>query len=251
MIELSAVSKIYKTGDHEVWALRDVNFGVGAGELVAVMGSSGSGKSTLLNILGTLDRPSQGEYRLGGEPVSRLSDRELAHFRNRKIGFVFQSFNLLPRYSALQNVELPLIYAGVPRSERRRRAHAALERVGLSERMTHLPAQLSGGQQQRVSIARALVVEPLVLLADEPTGALDSETTRQIMELLSDLHRGGMTVVVVTHEPEVAAYSRRVVRFLDGQIKSDGDEPALRNQTDTKVTDKTTDKAKAKAKAKE
>ncbi len=221
MIELNRVTKIYRTGELEVPALRDVTLAVDGGQMVAVMGASGSGKSTLLNILGTLDRPTAGEYLLDGERVARMSDRELALFRNRKIGFVFQSFNLLPRYTALANVELPLIYAGISRRDRRQRAQAALERVGLADRVTHVPSQLSGGQQQRVSIARALVVEPVVLLADEPTGALDSETTVQIMELLADLNRSGMTIVVVTHEPGVAAYAGRVVRFRDGQIMSD------------------------------
>ena len=227
MIERRNVCKVYKTGEHEVHALRDVSIVVGEGEMVAVMGSSGSGKSTLLNILGTLDRPTAGYYILDSQPVSRLSDRELANQCNRKIGFVFLSFNLLPRYTALANVELPLVYAGVSRKQRRRRAQAALERVSLGDRMHHMPTQLSGGQQQRVSIARALVIEPVVLLADEPTGALDSETTVQIMELLADLHRSGMTTIVVTHEPGVAAYAGRVVRFRDGQIMSDDkQEPA-------------------------
>jgi putative ABC transport system ATP-binding protein len=228
MIELANVSKTYRTGEHEIHALRDVTLTVTGGEMIAIMGASGSGKSTLLNILGTLDRPSAGEYRLHGQAVSKLSDRDLALFRNRKIGFVFQSFNLLPRYSALANVELPLVYAGCPRAERRKRARAALERVGLAERMTHVPAQLSGGQQQRVSIARALVASPVVLLADEPTGALDTDTTSQIMELLGDLHRTGMTVVLVTHEPGVAAYAGRVVRFRDGRILSDERQDPLR-----------------------
>ena len=208
-------------GEIEVKALREVSFAAHQGEMIAIMGASGSGKSTLLNILGTLDRPSDGRYFLDEEPVEQLGEYELARLRNRKIGFVFQSFNLLGRDDALANVELPMIYAGVRPSVRRRRALAALERVGLGERVDHLPNQLSGGQQQRVSIARALVNEPLLLLADEPTGALDSVTTKQVMELFCELHRQGMTVIVVTHDAGIAAYAERVVRFQDGVIVSD------------------------------
>ncbi|MCU1280805.1 MAG: macrolide transporter ATP-binding protein [bacterium] len=221
ILELRGISKIYRMGEIEVHALRAVDFTVRAGELVAIMGASGSGKSTMLNLIGTLDRPTEGEYLLDGEPVQNLDEFELAALRNKKIGFVFQAFNLLPRDNALENVELPMVYAGQGRSLRRKKAVRALERVGLADRMDHLPNQLSGGQQQRVSIARAIVNEPLLLLADEPTGALDSTTTKQVMELFVELHRQGMTVVVVTHDPNIAAYAQRIVSFSDGVIVSD------------------------------
>jgi putative ABC transport system ATP-binding protein len=221
LVELQTVTKTYAMGSTAVHALQQVDLGIGAGEMVAIMGASGSGKSTLLNILGTLDRPSGGRYILDGQDVAILGDRALAQFRNQKIGFVFQSFNLLPRYSALRNVELPMLYGGVPRAERRLRGEAALQRVGLGDRMHHQPNELSGGQQQRVSIARALVQNPVMLLADEPTGALDSETTEQIMELFCALHGAGMTVIIVTHEPAVAAYAGRVLRVRDGRIVAD------------------------------
>lgn len=225
LLELRRISKIYRMGEIEVHALRQVDFVVRQGELLAIMGASGSGKSTMLNLIGTLDRPTTGEYRLDGEPVQDLDEYELAALRNRKLGFVFQSFNLLARDTALENVELPMVYAGESRSSRREKAKRALARVGLGERMHHLPNQLSGGQQQRVSIARAIVNEPLLLLADEPTGALDSATTRQVMELFVELHRQGMTVVLVTHDPNIAAYAERVVSFQDGVIVSDVTKP--------------------------
>jgi putative ABC transport system ATP-binding protein len=221
LLQLDAVTKTYTMGNTTVQALRSVDLGIGAGEMVAIMGASGSGKSTLLNILGTLDRPDGGRYMLDGQDVGSLGDKALAQFRNRKIGFVFQSFNLLPRYSATRNVELPMLYGGVPRAERRRRAEAALTRVGLGERMHHQPNELSGGQQQRVSIARSLVQNPVLLLADEPTGALDSETTLQIMDLFCELHRSGMTIILVTHEPAVAEYAQRILRVRDGRIVAD------------------------------
>ena len=223
VILLQQLDKTYRTGDVEVNALRGVSLSIPRGQMVAIMGASGSGKSTLMNILGMLDSPTAGSYVLDGVPVESLDQVAQAHERNRKIGFVFQAFNLLPRHSALANVEVPLIYARVGRGERRRRALAALERVGRADRAHHHPNQLSGGQQQRVAIARALVTEPLMLLADEPTGALDSENTGQIMELFRELHRTGMTVIIVTHEAQVASYAQRVIRFRDGRIVADED----------------------------
>jgi putative ABC transport system ATP-binding protein len=221
IIRLERVSKVYMMGEVEVRALKEVSLSIHTGEMVAIMGTSGSGKSTLLNIVGTLDRPSSGHYFLDGTAVEDLDEQELSGLRNRKLGFVFQSFNLLPRDTALANVELPLIYSGVRPSVRRRRAREALERVGLGDRLDHVPNQLSGGQQQRVSIARAIVNDPVLLLADEPTGALDTATSEQVMELFCELHRQGMTVALVTHDPGVAGYAERVVRFRDGGIVSD------------------------------
>ncbi len=221
LIQLERVSKIYRTGAVEVQALREVCFSVEPGTMVAIMGASGSGKSTMLNLLGTLDRPTSGRYFLDGEPIERFDEEQLALLRNRKIGFVFQSFNLLARDTALENVELPMVYAGQSPAIRRQKACLALERVGLGARIDHLPNQLSGGQQQRVSIARAIVNDPLLLLADEPTGALDSAMTKQVMELFCELHRSGMTVVLVTHDSAIASYAERVVTFQDGAIVSD------------------------------
>lgn len=221
LVLLEQVSRTYSLGSVEVLALREASLSIRAGELVAIMGPSGSGKSTLLNLLGTLDRPSAGRYLLDGEAVESLDDDQLAELRNRKLGFVFQSFHLLPHESARDNVELPLLYARISRSERRARALSALERVGLAERAHHEPNQLSGGQQQRVAIARAIVNRPLLLLADEPTGALDSQTSREVMELLLELHRQGMTVVIVTHDPKIASYAERVVVVADGRIARD------------------------------
>ena len=221
IIRLERVSKVYEMGEVEVRALKEVSLSIYTGEMIAIMGTSGSGKSTLLNIVGTLDRPSTGHYFLDGTAVENLDEQELSGLRNRKLGFVFQSFNLLPRDTALSNVELPLIYSGVRPAVRRRRAREALERVGLGDRVDHVPNQLSGGQQQRVSIARAIVNDPVLLLADEPTGALDTATSEQVMELFCELHRQGMTVALVTHDPGVAGYAERVVRFRDGGIVSD------------------------------
>lgn len=204
-----------------VRALRNVSITVNKGDFLAIMGASGSGKSTLMNILGCLDQPTSGHYELAGEPVHRMSADELASIRNRRIGFVFQQFNLLPRTTALENVELPMVYAGIAGPERRDRAMASLEQVGLHGRSGHTPAELSGGQQQRVAIARALVNQPQLILADEPTGALDSQTSADIMQLLATLNRQGMTVVLVTHEPDIADWAHRKVVFKDGQIIQD------------------------------
>ena len=221
LIEIRDLAKTYDSGDVQVHALCGVSLDIEAGESVAVTGSSGSGKSTLMNILGCLDRPTRGSYRLGGEEVARLGRDRLADIRNRTLGFVFQSFHLLARTSAVENVELPLVYAGVGRRERRARALEALERVGLATRAEHRPNQLSGGQQQRVAIARALVTRPRLILADEPTGNLDSATSLEIMAVLSDLVAGGITVVLVTHEPDIAAHAARVIDVRDGLIRSD------------------------------
>jgi len=221
LIHTRDLVKVYRVGDNEIRALDGVSIDIARGEITAVMGPSGSGKSTFMNMLGCLDRPSSGEYVLGGRRVSELAGDELAEVRNRSIGFVFQTFNLLARTSAVENVELPLVYAGVGAAERRGRALEMLAKVGLAERAGHQPAQLSGGQQQRVAIARALVTRPLLILADEPTGALDSHTSLEIMGLLQELNRNGLTVVLVTHEPDVARFARRVLRFLDGRLVED------------------------------
>ncbi len=221
LIEARELVKAYAMGDQTVHALRGVSLDIAEGEFVAIMGASGSGKSTLMNIMGCLDLPTSGIYRLAGESVEGMQGDQLASIRNRRIGFVFQQFNLLPRTSALENVELPMVYAGLKSNERKIKAKAALHRVGLGERMDHTPAELSGGQQQRVAIARALVNNPQLILADEPTGALDSQTSEDIMKLLTELNAQGMTVVLVTHEHDVAAWARRRIVFRDGQMVED------------------------------
>jgi putative ABC transport system ATP-binding protein len=221
LIRTRDLVKVYRMGDTEIRALDRVSVDIAKGEFVAVMGPSGSGKSTFMNVLGCLDRPTSGEYFLEGRNISALAADELAAVRNRSIGFVFQQFNLLARTPAIENVELPLVYAGMDKKQRLEKSKAMLERVGLGERAHHHPAQLSGGQQQRVAIARALVTEPLLILADEPTGALDSRTSLEIMSLLQELNRQGMTVVLVTHEPDIARFARRVLGFLDGRVVQD------------------------------
>ena len=221
LIELKNINKSYRNGDQELQVLKDISLEVEEGEFVAIMGPSGSGKSTLMNIIGMLDRPTTGEYHLGSEEVAKLGDKKLAKVRNKQIGFVFQQFFLLSKLNALQNVELPLIYAGVSASKRRELAEEFLEKVELTDRSQHLPSELSGGQKQRVAIARALVNNPSIILADEPTGALDTKTGEQIMELLTELNREGKTIIMVTHEPEIAAYAKRQIVIRDGVISSD------------------------------
>ena len=220
-LALKGVSKSYGSGDIAVRALRDIDLVVERGDFVAVMGSSGSGKSTLMNLIGCLDAPTEGRYLLEGIDVSQLDDFELAFIRNRKIGFVFQSYNLVPRTSALRNVELPLIYARVPKHERRQLAEDALVAVGVGDRMHHLPSELSGGQQQRVAIARAIVTEPAIVLGDEPTGNLDSVSGTEVMQIFSRLNVAGRTIVMITHELDIAEYAKRVIHLVDGRIDSD------------------------------
>ncbi len=221
LIQARHLFKAYTMGDQTVHALRDVSISIAEGDFVAIMGASGSGKSTLMNIFGCLDLPTSGEYLLAGEAVQGMAQDQLASIRNRRIGFVFQQFNLLPRTSALENVELPMVYGGIKAADRKHRAMKALEQVGLGSRFEHTPAELSGGQQQRVAIARALVNSPQLILADEPTGALDSQTSEDIMRLLTDLNRQGMTVILVTHESDIAEWARRKVVFKDGSIIED------------------------------
>jgi len=221
MIKLENVVKVYATGEISLTALKGISMDIKPGEFVSIMGPSGCGKSTLMNILGCLDRMTSGKYILNGRDISGLSDNELAEIRCREIGFVFQSFNLLPRMTILENVELPMVYAGIPRKERRERALAALERVDLSNRIKHRPNEISGGQKQRVAIARAIVNNPSIILADEPTGNLDTKVTKEIMKIIQKLNDDGATIVLVTHEPDVAQYSKRIIHMLDGEIIDD------------------------------
>ena len=225
VISISGLEKIYNLGKQQVRALDGVSLSICKNEYVAIMGPSGSGKSTLMNILGCLDTPSGGKYVLNGTDVSQMGDGALAETRNREIGFVFQSFNLLPRYSALENVAWPMVYAGVSRLEREERAKAALQSVGLGDRMEHKPAEMSGGQRQRVAVARALINNPSIILADEPTGNLDTKTSIEIMKLFEDIYKQGNTVIVVTHEEDIALHARRIIRLRDGKIESDAVNP--------------------------
>lgn len=224
MIRVENLNKYYINGEMKLRALKNINFHVKVGEFAAIMGSSGSGKSTIMNILGCLDKNSEGTYILDGIDVSKTKEEDLCKIRNTKIGFVFQAFNLLPKLTALENVELPLVYAGVPKGEREKRAAEVLKKVGLSERMRHKPNELSGGQRQRVAIARALVNDPAIILADEPTGNLDSVSEEEIMKLFQELNNQGKTIIIVSHEPEVAKYCKRIIVFKDGRIISGGDE---------------------------
>ncbi len=226
IIEIDKVAKVYKMGSEKVFALREVSVDIHENEYVAIMGPSGSGKSTLMNILGCLDTPTGGRYAIEEADVSRMNDNQLADIRNRKIGFVFQTFNLLPRATSLKNVELPLIYAGISASERQEKAKLALKKVGLEDRMTHKPNELSGGQRQRVAIARALVNNPSIILADEPTGNLDTKTGEEIMQLFADLWKGGNTIILVTHEEDIAKHAHRIIKIRDGLIESDLKNPA-------------------------
>lgn len=221
LLELNRIAKSYPIGTETVYALRSITASIEKGEYVALMGPSGSGKSTLMNILGCLDTPTGGTYILNGKEVSQLNDNELADIRNKEIGFIFQTFNLIPRSTALDNVALPLVYAGIPKEERIKRAEKALEDVGLSDRAQHKPNELSGGQRQRVAVARALINNPSIILADEPTGNLDSKTSQEIMQLFEEIHRQGNTVIVVTHEEDIARHAHRIIRIKDGNIDSD------------------------------
>ena len=223
LIELKDVYKIYQMGEETVHALDGISLTVDPGEFVALVGSSGSGKSTAMNIIGCLDVPTEGTYLLDGKDVGKMSRRELAHIRNEKLGFIFQQYNLLPKLTLLENVEVPLVYAGIPAAQRHATAKAALERVGLGNKLKNLPNQLSGGQQQRVSIARALARGPAVILADEPTGALDSHTSREVLGMLQDLHKQGNTVVLITHDNSIAVQAERIIRLEDGRVVYDGD----------------------------
>ena len=222
ILKMTDVVKCYRMADEDIQVLDHVNLSIREGEFVSILGPSGSGKSTLMNIIGCLDVPTSGEYMLSGHDVDRLDENELAHIRNKEIGFVFQSFQLLPRLSALENVELPLIYAGVAPQERKQRAQLIMERVGLGDKLKNLPTQLSGGQQQRVAIARSVVTEPTILLADEPTGALDQKTGMQIMDLFREINREGRTVILITHDPNIAKYAERVIHIIDGRLSEGG-----------------------------
>lgn len=221
LIQVRDLAKIYQVGSQEVHALRSIDLNIRKNEFVALMGPSGSGKSTLMNILGCLDSPSRGAYYLNGQDVSNMDDDQLADVRNREIGFIFQTFNLLPRYTALENVALPLIYKGIPKKERLKRAAEVLNQVGLSDRMNHKSNELSGGQRQRVAVARALVNRPSIILADEPTGNLDTKTSYEIMALIDDIHRTGNTIILVTHEEDIALHAKRIIRLRDGLVESD------------------------------